>query len=143
MQYDLFITHAWRYHDDWNQLSELLNAHPGLEWRNFSVPWYDPAMDPNTPVGYKFVTHWLEGQIIPCTAVLFLSGVYALKSTRKWLDMEVEMARRHGKPIIGVPHSETGEFLEEARPLVDEVTTWDAAAIIARVDARAGAASPA
>lgn len=140
MQLDLFITHAWRYHDDWNKLGDLLNGYEPLEWRNFSVPWYDPAMDPNTPIGAQFVAQWLEGQIIPSHAVLFLSSVYTQKSTRKWLEAEVEMARRHGKPVIGIPHSETNEFLEEARTLVDEVSAWDAASIVNAVMVRQGAA---
>src|SRR5205814_9540882 len=77
--YDVFITHAWRYHDDWNRAADVLDGVAGFKWRNFSVPWYDPAMDPNTAVGGRFVRDWLEGQIQPSNVVLFLDSVYSVK----------------------------------------------------------------
>jgi len=72
MVWDLFITHAWHYHEHWVRLSELLDAEPGLSWRNFSVSWHDPAMDPNTEVGGQFVRGWLQTQIYRFSASLCL-----------------------------------------------------------------------
>ena len=91
---DLFITHAWRYHEDWTQLAALLDR-SGSRWRNFSVPWHDPALVPSTELGGRHIRDFLETQIIPVDGVVFLSGVYAVRSTREWLDLEVEFARRH------------------------------------------------
>ncbi len=132
--YDIFITHAWRYHDDWTRVSRLFDGLEGLSWRNFSVPWHDPAMDPNTEVGGQFVRNWLESQIIPVHGVIFLGSVYAVKSTRKWLDLETEMARKHKKPIVGVPAYGEDTVPPEVQALVDEVVGWDAAQIIATFD---------
>ena len=69
--YDLFITHAWRYHDDWTRVGEMFDKSLGDSWRNFSVPWYDPALDPNTEVGKRLVHRWLEQQIVPTCGVIF------------------------------------------------------------------------
>lgn len=132
--YDLFITHAWRYHEDWTQISEMLDKVPGLAWRNFSVPWHDPAMDPNSGVGGKFIRHFLETQIIPAHGVILLAGVYAVKSARRWLDMEVEMARKHRKPIIGIPAIGAEIVHEDVAALCDKCVGWDAAAVIATLD---------
>ncbi len=132
--YDLFITHAWRYHDDWTRLSGMLDQLPGLAWRNFSLPWHDPAMDPNSEVGGRFIRDFLETQIIPVHGVILLSGVYAIKSARRWLDFEVELARRLGKPIIGVPALGAVTVPDEVRALCDVVVGWDAAAIIAALN---------
>ncbi len=33
----------------------------GDSWRNFSVPWYDPALDANTEVGKRLLHRWLVG----------------------------------------------------------------------------------
>ena len=131
---DIFITHAWRYHDDWTRMSDLLDRYPGLSWRNFSVPWYDPAMDPNTEVGGKFIRRWLESQIIPAVAVILLGGVYAVNSSRKWVEMEVDMARRHLKPVIGAPAFGSNDMAADAHALVDVVVSWDAAEIVAAID---------
>jgi MTH538 TIR-like domain (DUF1863) len=139
--FDIFITHAWRYHDDWTRMGEMLDRHPGLAWRNFSVPWYDPAMDPNTEVGSNFVQRWLESQIIPTVGVIFLGSVYAIKSTRKWLEMEAAMARRHGKPIVGVASFGEVELAGEARRFVDATAPWDAGEIIATLGRLAAAPS--
>ena len=82
--YDLFITHAWRYHDDWTRVGEMFDKLLGDSWRNFSVPWYDPALDPNTEVGKRLVHRWLEQQIVPTCGVILLSSVYENKSAQKW-----------------------------------------------------------
>ena len=132
--YDLFITHAWRYHDDWTRLGDLLDRTPDLSWRNFSVPWYDPAVDPNTETGTRFVRKWLESQISPVAAVIFLGGVYAAKSARRWLELEVEMARRRSKPVIALPMFGEVQFPSDARALVDDVVAWDGREVIAAVD---------
>lgn len=126
---DVFISHAWRYHDDWNRAADTLDKVDGFKWRNFSVPWYDPAMDPNTKVGGEFVRNWLESQILPSHAMLFLDSVYAVKSARKWLDLELEMARAAGKPVIGLPaYGAFGVGIATAN-LVDGVVPWDGAMI--------------
>jgi hypothetical protein len=130
-RYDIFITHAWRYHDDWMRAGELLDAVPGLKWRNFSVPWHDPAMDANSEVGGRFIREWLESQIIPVDGVVLLGGVYAVRSARHWIELELEFARRHRKPVIGLPPVGANEAPAEVRKICDAVVGWDGAALIA------------
>ena len=132
--HDLFITHAWRYHEDWTKISEMLDSVPGLAWRNFSVPWHDPAMDPNSEVGGKFIRDFLETQIIPVDGVILLAGVYKIKSARHWVNLEVEMARKHKKPIIGVPAIGETIVTDEVKSLCDATVRWDAAALIAALE---------
>lgn len=133
--YDLFITHAWRYHDDWTRLSGLLDQALGSSWRNFSVPWYDPALDPNTEVGRTRIHRWLEQQIAPTHGVILLGSVWEQKSARKWLTLEAELARKYQKRVIGLPAFGTDRLPEEAAALTDVQCPWDPAAIIAAVDA--------
>jgi hypothetical protein len=130
---DLFITHAWRYHDEWKLVGSLLDGDTELAWRNFSVPWYDPALDPNTELGARTVKTWLEGQIRPVAAVIFLDGVYAIPSTRKWLDLEVAIARDFAKPIVGLPARGQSALSDAAQLKVDVVSTWDAKTLIAKI----------
>jgi len=33
----------------------MFNKFLGDVWRNFSVPWYDPGLDPNTEVSKRLV----------------------------------------------------------------------------------------
>jgi hypothetical protein len=133
--YDLFITHAWRYHEDWTRAGELFDRFLGSSWRNFSVPWYDPALDPNTEVGNRLVYRWLEQQIVPTCGVVLLSSVYDNKSARKWVVLEVELARKYQKRIVGLPHFGADAMSPEAAHLVDVQCLWDAKQIIEALDA--------
>ena len=128
--YDIFISHAWRYHDDWIRMGELFDQCSGIRWRNFSVPWHDPAMNPNTEVGGKFIRDWLESQIIPVYGFILLNSVFEVKSSRKWVQLEVEMARKHNIPIVAVPTYGEKEVLAEVRDLSDQVSSWDCHRII-------------
>jgi hypothetical protein len=132
--YDIFITHAWRYHDDWVRLSNLLDAEKSIKWRNFSVPWYDPALDPNTELGARAVRGWLEGQIRPVKATVLLDGVYAIKSARKWIDLEIELSRLHGKPVIAVPAPGKDSISADSEALADGVAGWNARDIIEAIE---------
>jgi hypothetical protein len=128
--YDIFITHAWRYHDDWIRLSSLFDAEKSIKWRNFSVPWYDPALDPNTELGAKAIRSWIDGQIRPVIGTVLLDGVYAVKSNRKWLELEVELSRNHLKPVVVLPVHGTTSVSAEATALADAVIAWDALEIV-------------
>ena len=132
--YDLFITHAWRYHDDWTRAGQLFDSYLGDAWRNFSVPWYDPALDPNTEVGKRLVHRWLEQQIIPSCGVIMLSSVYENKSARKWVVLEIELARKYQKPVVGLPAFGANDVAPEAMALIDRQCSWDAKEIIAALD---------
>lgn len=132
--YDIFLTHAWRYHDDWIRFSELMDKTPGIAWRNFSLPWHDPAMSANTEVGGRFIRDFLEGQIIPVHSVVLLTGVYAINSARRWFDMEVEMARKHNKPLIGIPAIGEKTVPGEVSRLCDACCEWDGMQLLATID---------
>ncbi|PZO41447.1 MAG: hypothetical protein DCF19_09595 [Pseudanabaena frigida] len=128
---DIFITHAWYFHEDWNQLSQVLNQALGKKWRNFSVPWHDPAMVPHTEVGKQFILNYLESQIIPSDVVILLHGVFAKSKTfRNWLEIEVEMARKHNKPIIGIPAANGGNIDDIPDNLVDIKVAWNSDEIV-------------
>ena len=133
--YDLFVTHAWRFHDEWLQFVNLIDQAPGIDWRNFSLPWHDPAMKPNTELGRKFIHSFLENQIIPAQAVILLPGVYAINSARKWIDLEIEFARKHGKLIVGVSLSDEANVPQEVAKLCDDCVGPNATEAIRIIDA--------
>jgi hypothetical protein len=128
---DLFLTHAWRDHVDWFEMTRLLDASGTGVWRNFSLPWYDPALNPGTALGAKLIREVLEKQVMPVRAVIVLRGVYAVPSARKWVDMEMDFARTYGKPIISVPPLTT--VADPCPPLpvsVDAECGWNAEDIL-------------
>jgi hypothetical protein len=51
--------------------------------------------------------------------------VYAVKSARKWLDAELEMARAAGKPVIALPASGAAGVGLNVLAMTDAVVPWD------------------
>lgn len=139
---DLFLVHAWRFHADWQRLTNLLDAHDLRRWRNFSLPWHDPALDPRSLRGGQAIRWCLEAQIIPAHAVLLLAGVWREPGVRQWLDLEIGLARKHGKPILALPAWGDVDVPEEVRERADDVIAWHAAAILGAVEAMRDRESP-
>lgn len=98
--YDLFISHAWRYSQDYLTLSKNLRDYPNFKSRNYSVPEHDPLIDPNTRIGRNRLIELLDNQIRPVNIVLIISGMYASHSF--WMEKEIEIANSYNKPIIGI-----------------------------------------
>lgn len=95
--YHLFISHSWNYSDAHDNLVRLLNAKPGFTYKNFSVPPDNPIVDAKTD---KQLEQAIENKIRPCSAVLIMAGMYSTYS--KWINKEIEIAKRMGKVIIAI-----------------------------------------
>lgn len=97
--YDLFISHAWKYNNQYYNLEKLLEEHAYFKFRNYSVPEHDP-LDFNS---VKELVNQLDEQIKQSTVVLVIGGMYC--SYRKWIQKEIEIAKKYNKPILLVtPH---------------------------------------
>ena len=89
--FHIFISHAWRYSEDYSKVVDWLNeaqAEGKLTWSNYSVPQHDPLIDQGTSVGKKKLQGLLEAQIRPASKIIVLSGMYAAYSN--WIDFEVD-----------------------------------------------------
>ncbi len=91
--YDLFISHAWDYNDDYYKIVNYLKSAPYFLWRNYSVPEHDPL--PMTKLAQR-----LYNQISPVNSVIIVAGMYVPQSD--WILKEIEIAQNLDKPIIGV-----------------------------------------
>lgn len=94
--YDLFISHAWAYDDDYYRLQSLLRNAANFKWRNYSVPQHDPLDANNT----SRLSAALDRQIRPVNIVLIISGMYV--NHRNWIQYEIDVAQYYSKPIIGI-----------------------------------------
>lgn len=131
--YDFFIVHAWRYHDDWNRMVALIDAIPELKWRNFSLPWYDPAIEPHLPEGKARLDKLLEGQITPAHCVFYVPSIFESKLTGKWRETAMDMIRAQAKPVIVVSAMPDIAIPEDIVPLVKAVVPWDETALKAAI----------
>lgn len=129
--YDLFLSHAWRYNDDYYRLEKMLKEAPLFKWRNYSVPVHDPLIDPNTTVGKAKLTELLDRQVRPVNCVIILGGMYAAYS--EWILKEIKLAQSYNKPIIGVYPWGQVNMPKVVQDAADELVNWQTSSIIAAI----------
>lgn len=129
--YDLFISHAWRYNEDYYRLVNLLNGAPNFKWRNYSVPEHDPVLDPDDEQDAKILTAELDGQIKPVNCVLIISGMYVTHS--KWIQTEINIAQKYGKPIIGIKPRGQERIPVAVSSVAKEMVGWNTDSIVSAI----------
>lgn len=92
----IFISHAWRYNEHYQTIVQWFNEEPNFYWKNSSVPSDNSLTDKTS----KGLSEGMTRQIAPAQVVIILGGMYAAHSA--WIDYEIQVAIRMGKPIIGV-----------------------------------------
>lgn len=120
-----FISHAWKYHDEYKRLEAMLKAAPKFTFRNASVPRTESISPPLTTDKLKDA---LDEQIRISNVVLILSGMYATHSD--WVSTEIAIAAKYQKPIIGViPWGQkmTPKIVQEA---AKEMVHWQTDSIV-------------
>jgi hypothetical protein len=129
--YDLLISHAWKYNDEYHRLVSMLNTASLFHWRNYSVPKHDPKIDPDSYAGRKILLAGLTNQIKPVNCFLILSGMYTHYSY--WINREIEIAQKYRKPIIGIrPRGQLiiPKVIQEAAL---EITGWNTDSIVSAI----------
>jgi hypothetical protein len=135
--YNIFISHAWKYSEHYNKVVQWLNeaqAEGKFNWKNYSVPEHDPAIDPNTEVGKKQLKAALEAQIKPTSIVIILAGMYVAHS--EWIDYEIDTAKSYGKYIIGVKPWGQERIPTKVSDNADIMVGWNKSSIVNAVAER-------
>ncbi len=127
---DVFITHAWRYHEDWLNVCEIIDNYNKVEFRNFSVPWHDPGIDLHSKIGINFIEKGLKSQIYPAHVFILLNSVYEIRNAKKWIELEVKYAQEFNIPIIGLPNSVDGNIDKYIKSHSDVVISWQKKVVI-------------
>ena len=91
-----FISHAWRYNEEYNRLAAMLKTALFFDFYNYSVTSHDPL----TPRTLRALGPALENQMRNAQVVLVIAGMYV--AYREWIDFEIAYAVRTGKPIVGI-----------------------------------------
>ena len=129
--YDLFVSHAWRYNDDYYRLERMLRDTLLFKWRNYSVPEHDPLINPNSFVGKSKLTELLVRQVKPVNCVLILGGMYAAHS--EWILKEIEIAKNYKKPIIGIYPWGQQNMPIAVQNSANELVGWNTNTIVAAI----------
>jgi len=96
------------------------------------VPWYDPALDPNTEVHKRPVHRWLDRADLRRSSPF--RRLREQRAHESGCCSKVELARKYQKRVVGLPTFGATHMSPEAALLVDVQCPWDAKQIIAAVD---------
>ena len=97
--YKLFISHSWKYDEDYKNLVQLLNNAKYFEYSDYSVPSDDPLTIYNPQTNTELLNK-LTNQISQSEAFIVIGGLYAKQS--ETINEEIAIAQLFDKPIIVV-----------------------------------------
>lgn len=123
--YHIFISHVWRYSNDYQRLVSLLRGNPYFSFNDYSISKEKSLTDQR--ISDDRLKALLEEQIKHASVVLVPLGVYA--SYHKWIDTELSIARRLNKPIIGIRPWGQKKVTSLRIVYCDEIVGWNTASI--------------
>ncbi len=96
--HNIFISHSWTYGDYYDRLVKMLESEPYFNFKNYSVPKYDPIHNASNTTQLKEA---ITNQILPCGVILVMAGVYSTYS--KWIQEEIKIAKMYpNKKILAI-----------------------------------------
>ncbi len=128
--YDLFISHAWKYGDDYCRLVNLLDDANYFCYRNYSAPKDNPLhnLDGSDVTNKSQITSAIERKISPVNAVLVISGMYY--NNRDWMQTEIDISINKNKPIIAIKPWGNKIMPTEVSNVADVIVGWNTSSII-------------
>ncbi|MEQ4487955.1 MAG: TIR domain-containing protein [Dehalococcoides mccartyi] len=130
-RYRLFVSHAWRYSEEYNRFCNLLANAPNFIYSNYSVPECDPLhCKPNE------LAEELRQQIRPVEVAIILGGMYATHSD--WIQFEINFAQSLNKRILGVAPYGSERFPLNVSQASHAVVNWNTASIVDAIRKLAG-----
>lgn len=126
--YHLFISHSWSYGHQYNSLTTLLRNRPLFNFRNYSVPESNPIIGARTD---KQLEVAIESKVKASSVVIIMMGVYSTYS--KWINKEIAIAKRLGKPILAVKPYGATNTSSVVRGAADEICNWSTESVISAI----------
>ncbi len=122
--YRLFISHKWKYDDDYNRVIEFLDQANNFKCANYSVPRHKAFDD--LPV--EDLKEELRQQIRPVEVVVILGGMYVSRSD--WIQFEIDYAESLGKPILGIKPWRAKVMPKAVQDAADKIVGWNTSSIV-------------
>lgn len=121
--YRIFISHSWSYSSQYDKVETFLQQE-GVDYYNHSVPKNDPIHTNGTD---KQLEEAIDAKIRGCSCVIILAGVYA--SYSKWINKEIQIAQKYGKPIIAVEYWGAERTSSVVKNAADVIVKWNAKSV--------------
>ncbi|EIA1617532.1 TIR domain-containing protein [Vibrio parahaemolyticus] len=126
--YNLFFSHSWNYGAQYSSVVSLLSNRSFFSFRNYSVPSHNPIVGARTDAQLSAA---IENKIRASSVVIIMAGVYSTYS--KWINKEIEIAKKLGKPIIAVKPFGSTKISSPVRAAANEVCNWSTESIVSAI----------
>lgn len=123
--FNLFISHSWNYSDAYQKFTNLLDNRAYFYYKNYSVPPENPITGARTD---RQLSDAIENKIRACSVVIIMAGVYSTYS--KWINKEIEIAQRLGKPILAVKPFGASKISAVVRQAANLECNWNTESIV-------------
>lgn len=126
--YRIFISHAWKYGEDYDRLVSMLDHSPWFSFYNYSAPQEKPlALSSSNAADYKNDLCVFD---FGCDGLLDfgIGGMYELY--HKWMKYEVDEAMRMGKPIIAIMPWGQSYMPVELQAKATQIVGWNSTSIV-------------
>ncbi|MBQ8823710.1 MAG: TIR domain-containing protein [Ruminococcus sp.] len=122
--YNLFISHAWKYGDEYDRLIRLLNNANNFSYKNYSAPEERPLKNTD---GSSVKTSYeigaaIDRKIANSQIILVISGMYA--NNREWMEYEIDTAVHMNKPIIAIKPWGNVSMPVYIKNVANEIVGW-------------------
>ncbi|MSU08860.1 hypothetical protein FYJ84_07680 [Veillonellaceae bacterium WCA-693-APC-5D-A] len=128
--YDLFISHAWKYVEEYDSFIALLDAAPYFTYRNYSAPPDKPLFFTGR-ISKGVLAGKLANKIRPVNAFIMLSGMYY--NYHEWMQVELDIAKKYNKPIIAVAPWGSQKMPSDIYTIADVRVRWNTDSIISAI----------
>jgi hypothetical protein len=128
--FDIFISHAWRYSEDYDRLMSMLKQIPHLNFRIHSAYRYD-TLHPGNPGDKIILLEQMEQQILSANCVLVITRMHFF--FRDWIQWTMDYAKKHNKPIIGIKSPGVGDIPDDISNKAHVMVNWDIEKIIQEI----------
>ena len=129
--YRIFISHAWKYGDDYIRLVNLLDAAPYFHYFNYSAPEQKSLFPSGTPYTSSDIARKITDKIRPAQITLVISGMYAAYSD--WMQYEIDESLRMRMPVIGIMPRGQERVPLYVRDRVDDLVGWNTSSIVSAI----------
>ena len=98
--YNIFISHAWKYGEEYKRLEEMPRDAPNFQFLNWSAPSDKPLIPTGMLVPDRKIKEAIRGKMAMADCVLVLGGMYAAHSV--WMQAEIDIAKALPRSLIGI-----------------------------------------
>ncbi|HBE7904507.1 TIR domain-containing protein [Clostridioides difficile] len=129
--YRVFISHAWKYGNDYDRLINLLNNANNFSYYNYSAPKEKPLFPDGTPFSNSDIAKKITDKISPSQITIVISGMYV--QYKDWIKYEIDESIRMKKPILGIKPYGNSNIPTYVSDNANKIVNWNTDSIVSAI----------